>query len=36
MTSDSSNKTNQLLDTNALSKGKALLEKVNGLRTKIS
>jgi hypothetical protein len=36
MTSDSSNQISQLLDTKALSKGKALLEKVNGLRTKIS
>lgn len=36
MTSDGSNQINQSLDTNALSRGKALLEKVNGLRTKIS
>jgi hypothetical protein len=36
MASDSSKHINQLLDTNALSKGKALLEKVNGLRAKTS
>lgn len=36
MTSDGSNQINQLLDTNAFSRGKALLEKVNGLRIKIS
>ena len=36
MTSDGSNQINQSLDTNALSRGKALLEKVNGLRTMIS
>jgi hypothetical protein len=36
MTSDGSNQIHQLLDTKALSRGKALLEKVNGLRIKIS
>ncbi|MGV0954484.1 MAG: hypothetical protein ACOYBR_09250 [Fluviibacter sp.] len=36
MTSDGSNQITQSLDTKALLRGKALLDKVNGLRTRIS